>query len=90
MTDAYGNLPAPTQISLTSDKGVLDPIQALSVGGQVTTTLDLPTFAHGSVSITATASSAVSTTVTIPLIEKHYMAAVFENFDAATAAASTP
>ena len=83
LADAYGNLPPPTQVVFSSDQGELTPTQAVSVSGQVTTTLDLLTFAHGSVSITATASTTLSTTVTIGLIEKHFMTGVYRRYDAA-------
>ena len=88
LTDDYGNVPAPTQVFFTGDQGELTPAQAVSVSGQVTTTLDLPTVAYGTVSVTATTSTALSATVTIGLVEKYYMGPLYLEYDAATSAAA--
>ena len=88
LTDDYGNVPAPTQVFFTGDQGELTPTQAVSVSGQVTTTLDLPTVAYGTVSVTATTSTALSATVTIGLVEKYYMGPLYLEYDAATSAAA--
>ncbi len=75
--DAYGNLAAATMTTFSSSQGTVIPAQAVSAGGVVSTTLDLPTFAHGSATITATASSTLSQTLTIALIEQHFLAPVY-------------
>jgi subtilisin family serine protease len=77
VSDAYGNAAPDTAVTFGSDQGRVSPVTAVSAGGSVSTTLDLPTFAHGAVTVTATASAALSDTVTIALIEKHFMGAIY-------------
>jgi hypothetical protein len=79
LTDAYDNLAPATQVAFAGSQGVVDPTQAISAGGRVTTTLDLPTYAHGSASVTATASVNVSHTIIIALVEKHFLAPIYLN-----------